>query len=155
MCVLELTPVLESRRLILRSPEAMDREALVQQGVFADPAAAEAFIVSALAADPAEQMTFVILLDSGAPVGWLKLDARKDPRLPQTTLFIAPAFRNRGFGTEALNCALRWVSGRWRKRAVTARHAREDVAMATMLINAGFLYTGSVRAPVRELIWLA
>ncbi len=160
MCVLELTPVLESRRLILRSPEAIDQATLVKQAVFADQAQAKAFVVSALAADPAEQMTFVVLMDSGMksggiPIGWLRLDARTNPKIPRATLLIAPTFRNRGFGTEALTCALNWVRTRWRKRAVTARHAKADAAMATMLINAGFLYTGSVRAPVRELIWLA
>jgi RimJ/RimL family protein N-acetyltransferase len=74
-------------------------------------------------------------------------------------------FWNRGYATEALTAALRWVKFDWRRHVVWAGHFADNRASGQVLVKAGFLYTGDVEwrmsaargepAPTRMMVWLA
>ncbi len=61
---------------------------------------------------------------------------------PNVSVFIAPAYQNRGYGLEAVDGLLRWVKKRKLHRIVHAAHFADNEASARMLVTADFLYTG-------------
>ncbi len=61
---------------------------------------------------------------------------------PNVSVFIAPAYQNRGYGLEAVDGLLRWVKKRKLHRIVHAAHFADNEPSARMLITADFLYTG-------------
>ena len=73
---------------------------------------------------------------------------------------------NRGYATEAVRGALKWVKRDWRKKVVVAGHFADNPASGQVLCKAGFLYTGDVErrcsvargrddVPTRMMVWLA
>ncbi len=73
---------------------------------------------------------------------------------------------NRGYATEAVRGALRWVKRDWRRNVVVAGHFADNPASGQVLCKAGFLYTGDVEfrpsvarggeaVATRLMVWLA
>ena len=177
MCVIEPTPVIETRRLALRSPAAQDVSRLATLANDPDIARmtlrmphpyssedAESFILAVAGQDPSRAATFLIEHEDHGPVGVIGLFEDKDPA-PEVGYWIGRPFWGRGYATEALEAALVWASKRWRRRALVAGHFSDNAASGRVLEKAGFLYTGEVRRPFsdargeradkRMMVWLA
>ncbi|AQR62846.1 GNAT family N-acetyltransferase [Brevundimonas sp. LM2] len=177
MCVIETSPVVETRRLVLRAPapqeapviarladdEAITRMTLRMPHPYA-LADAEAFVVNVAAQDPARAHTFLICHEDLGPVGVIGLFEDAD-LAPEVGYWIGRPFWGRGFATEALEGALVWAARRWKRRVLLSGHFADNPASGRVLEKAGFLYTGEVRnqfslarnAPVRtrRMVWLA
>jgi len=177
MCVIETSPVVETRRLLLRAPTPQDIPAIA--ALANDEAIArmtlrmpypyghedaEDFVVNVAAQDPSRANTFLIEHEDLGPVGVIGLF--EDAGLaPEIGYWIGRPFWGRGFATEALEGALVWTGKRWRKRALLSGHFADNPASGRVLEKAGFLYTGEVRRqfsqsrgePVqtRRMVWLA
>jgi RimJ/RimL family protein N-acetyltransferase len=177
MCVIEPTPVLETRRLVLRAPGARDiprlaafaNDPLISRMTLRMPhrysvADAEAFVLQVAAEDPVRARTFLIEHEDQGPVGVIGLFEDADPA-PEVGYWIARPFWGRGFATEALQGATAWASKAWKRRALMAGHFSDNPASGRVLEKAGFLYTGEVRrgfsrargaqAETRRMVWLA
>ena len=177
MCVIETSPVVETRRLRLRAPGAHDIGRLAQlandPGVAVQTqrmphpfgrAEAEAFVLTVAAQDPRRGSTFLIEHEDHGPVGVIGLFEDADPA-PEVGYWIARPFWGRGFATEALQGATTWASKAWKRRALMAGHFSDNPASGRVLEKAGFLYTGEVRkgfsrargaeAATRRMVWLA
>ncbi len=177
MCVIETTPVLETRRLTLRSPNPQDVGRLA--ALANDPdiarmtlrmphpyssADAEDFILAVAGQDPRRAATFLIEHEDHGPVGVIGLFEDQDPA-PEVGYWIGRPFWGRGYATEALGGALVWASKRWKRRALMAGHFADNPASGRVLEKAGFLYTGEVRkgfslargaeTDTRRMVWLA
>ena len=177
MCVIEPSPVLETRRLVLRSPQAQDVSRLA---ALANDAAiarmtlrmphpfsttdAEAFVINVAGQDPASARTFLIEHEDNGPVGVLGIFQDKD-LAPEVGYWIGRPFWGRGYATEALDGAIAWASRTWKRRALVAGHFADNPASGRVLEKAGFLYTGEVRrgfsrargadTDTRRMVWLA
>ena len=177
MCVIEISPVIETRRLTLRAPEPRDVARIATLGDDYDIARmtlrmphpygrreAEAWLGNAVAQDRAWHNSFVIEHEDDGVVGLMGLFHDEDP-YPELGYWIGKPWWGRGFATEAVEGALRWASKSWRKRAVAAGHFSDNPASGAVLCKAGFLYTGEVQrrhslargeeAPTRMMVWLA
>lgn len=177
MCIIETSPVIETRRLTLRAPGLQDVEPLARLADDADIARmtlrmphpfgvgdAEDFVLQVAAQDPARAATFIIDHEDHGPVGVLGLFEDADPA-PEAGYWIGREFWGRGFATEALEAGMVWASRKWRRRALMAGHFTDNPASGRVLEKAGFLYTGEVRRgfsrargePVqtRRMVWLA
>lgn len=177
MCVIEPSPVVETRRLALRSPAAQDvtrlaalaNDAGIARMTLRMPhpfsvADAEEFVLRVAGQDPARARTFMIDHEDHGPLGVIGLFEDADPA-PEVGYWIARPFWGRGYATEALQGAVAWASRSWRRRALTAGHFADNPASGRVLEKAGFLYTGEVRkdfsrarnAPTetRRMVWLA
>lgn len=177
MCVIEPTPVIETRRLALRSPAAQDVSRLAALANDPDIARmtlrmphpysaedAESFILAVAGQDPSRAATFLIEHEDHGPVGVIGLFEDKDPA-PEVGYWIGRPFWGRGYATEALEAALVWASKRWKRRALVAGHFSDNAASGRVLEKAGFLYTGEVRqgfslarssvTDTRRMVWLA
>lgn len=177
MCIIETSPVVETRRLVLRAPGAQDIPAIARMAN--DEAItrmtlrmphpygqgdAEDFVVAVAAQDPAKANTFLIEHEDLGPVGVIGM-FEDDGLAPEAGYWIGRDFWGRGFATEALEGALVWASKRWKKRALVSGHFSDNPASGRVLEKAGFLYTGEVRRqfskargePVhtRRMVWLA
>ena len=177
MCIIETQPVIETRRLILRSPGAQDIPRIA--ALANDPEVArmtqrmphpfgvgdaEDFVLHVAAQDPARAVGFVIEHEDLGPVGVIGLHESGDPA-PETGYWIGREFWGRGFATEALEGALVWAGRKWKRRALLAGHFADNPASGRVLEKAGFLYTGEVRRPFsdargttadkRMMVWLA
>ncbi|HYE43713.1 MAG TPA: GNAT family N-acetyltransferase [Caulobacteraceae bacterium] len=177
MCVIEISPVIETRRLTLRAPERRDVDRIAELGNDYDIARmtlrmphpyglpqAEAWLWNAASQDRTLHNSFVIEHEDDGVVGVLGLFHDEDP-YPELGYWIGKPWWGRGFATEAVEGVLLWASKTWRKRAVTAGHFTDNPASGAVLSKAGFLYTGEVRknhslsrgeaAEVRRMVWLA
>lgn len=177
MCVIEPSPVVETRRLTLRSPGPQDISRLAALANDADIARmtlrmphpfstddAEDFVAGVAGQDPAKARTFLIEHEDHGPVGVIGLFEDRDPA-PEVGYWIGRPFWGRGFATEALEGAVVWASRQWRRRALVAGHFSDNPASGRVLEKAGFLYTGEVRkgfsrargtnADTRRMVWLA
>lgn len=177
MCVIEPTPVIETRRLTLRAPEPRDLNKLAQ--LADDPGVArmtlrmpspyrlddaEAFMAQVAAQDPRRAATYLIEHEDEGPIGVIGLFEDEDPA-PEVGYWIGRPFWGRGFATEALDGALGWASRAWKRRALVAGHFADNPASGRVLEKAGFLYTGERRtgfsraraemAESRRMVWLA
>lgn len=177
MCVIETSPVVETRRLLLRAPGPQDIPAIAR--LANDPniarmtcrmphpfgqGDAEDFVVQVAAQDPARAATFLIEHEDQGPVGVIGMFEDADVA-PETGYWIGRPFWGRGFATEALEGALVWAGKRWKRRALMAGHFADNPASGRVLEKAGFLYTGETRKrfskargePVdtRMMVWLA
>jgi RimJ/RimL family protein N-acetyltransferase len=177
MCVIEPSPVVETRRLALRAPGAQDISRLA--ALANDPGVArmtlrmphpfglgdaEAFVLQVAAQDPARGCTFLIEHEDHGPIGVLGLFEDRDPA-PEVGYWIARPFWGRGYATEALQGATVWASRAWNRRALMAGHFTDNPASGRVLEKAGFLYTGEVRTDfsraraaevaTRRMVWLA
>ena len=177
MCVIETSPVVETRRLILRAPGAQDVSRIAAMANDRDIARmtkrmphpfqvedAEDFVLHVAAQDPKRANTFVIEHEDHGVVGVLGLFEDED-RVPETGYWIGREFWGRGLATEALEGALVWASKRWKRRALVAGHFADNPASGRVLEKAGFLYTGETRpafskargeiTDTRMMVWLA
>ena len=177
MCVIEPSPVLETRRLVLRSPQAQDVSRLAALANDADIARmtlrmphpfsttdAEDFVINVAGQDPATARTFLIEHEDNGPVGVLGIFQDKD-LAPEVGYWIGRPFWGRGYATEALDGAIAWASRTWKRRALVAGHFADNPASGRVLEKAGFLYTGEVRrgfsrargadTDTRRMVWLA
>ncbi|QQQ18023.1 GNAT family N-acetyltransferase [Brevundimonas vitis] len=177
MCVIETPAVVETRRLMLRSPEPRDAARLADLANDRDVARmtlrmphpyglpdAESFVLQVASQDPRRASTFVIAHEDHGPVGVIGLFEDGDPA-PEVGYWIGRPFWGRGYATEALEGALVWASRRWRRRALVAGHFSDNPASGRVLEKAGFLYTGEVRrgfsrargsdVDTRRMVWLA
>lgn len=177
MCVIETSPVIETRRLLLRNPGPQDIPAIARLANDHDIARmtkrmphpfgqgdAQAFVTAVAGQDPARAATFVIEHEDHGPVGVIGLFEDED-RVPEAGYWIGREFWGRGLATEALEGALVWASRRWRRRALVAGHFADNPASGRVLEKAGFLYTGETRKAfsrarkaeidTRMMVWLA
>jgi RimJ/RimL family protein N-acetyltransferase len=177
MCVIETSPVIETRRLLLRAPAPQDVARIASLGGDRDIARmtlrmphpfalkdAEDFVVNVAGQDPKTANTFLIEHEDAGPVGVLGM-FRGEDRAPEVGYWIGKPFWGRGFATEALEGALVWARKRWAKRALVAGHFADNPASGRVLEKAGFLYTGEVRrqfsrargeiTDTRMMVWLA
>ncbi|CAN5387022.1 GNAT family N-acetyltransferase [soil metagenome] len=182
MCIIETSPVIETRRLSLRAPAPQDAtriatlandEAIARMTCrMPHPFGtgdAEEFVLAVAGQDPARASTFLIEHEDLGPVGVIGLFEDDDSPLgrgaPETGYWIGRDFWGRGFATEALEGALVWASKRWKRRALLAGHFSDNPASGRVLEKAGFLYTGETRsafsraragrADKRMMVWLA
>ncbi len=129
MCVIETSPVIETRRLLLRAPAPQDVPAIARMANDHDIARmtkrmphpfgqgdAEDFVIAVAAQNPARANTFLIEHEDHGPVGVLGMFEDED-RVPETGYWIGREFWGRGLATEALEGALVWASRRWKRRA--------------------------------------
>lgn len=177
MCIIETSPVIETRRLILRAPGAQDIPRIAAMANDEDVARmtcrmphpfgvgdAEDFIVAVAGQDPARASTFLIDHEDLGPVGVIGMFEDGD-LAPETGYWIGRDFWGRGFATEALEGALVWASRKWKRRAMVAGHFADNPASGRVLEKAGFLYTGETRknfslareeaVDTRRMVWLA
>jgi len=177
MCVIDTSPIIETRRITLRAPSPSDAQRLCALGSEREIARmttrmpwpygrhdAEAFISRCQTQDRRRDNTFVIDLENEGVVGVLGLFTPPDEAL-ETGYWIGKPYWGRGLATEALQGALTWVKQGWRRRLVTAGHFADNPASGQVLIKAGFLYTGRVEmkpslsrgqaVATRMMVWLA
>jgi RimJ/RimL family protein N-acetyltransferase len=177
MCIIETSPVIETRRLTLRAPAPQDVTriaALANDEEIARMTCrmphpfgtgdAEDFVLAVAGQDPSRANTFLIEHEDLGPVGVIGLFEDGDVA-PETGYWIGRDYWGRGFATEALEGALVWASRKWRRRALVAGHFADNPASGRVLEKAGFLYTGEVRKPfsrarcapvdTRRMVWLA
>lgn len=177
MCVIETSPVVETRRLLLRAPGPQDIPAIARLANDPDIARmtcrmphpfgqgdAEDFVIAVAAQDPNKAATFLIEHEDQGPVGVIGMFEDADVA-PEAGYWIGRPFWGRGFATEALEGALVWAGKRWKRRALMAGHFADNPASGRVLEKAGFLYTGETRKrfskargePVdtRMMVWLA
>lgn len=177
MCVIETSPVVETRRLRLRAPGAHDISRLAQLaddlGIAAQtqrmphpfgPAEAEDFVLHVAAQDPRTGSTFLIEHEDHGMVGVIGVFQHEDPA-PEVGYWIGRPFWGRGYATEALEGAMVWASRQWKRRALVSGHFADNPASGRVLEKAGFLYTGETRrvfsrarraeVDTRMMVWLA
>ena len=177
MCVIETSPVIETRRLNLRAPRPQDASRIARMANDIDIARmtlrlphpytgahAEDFVLHVASQDPARANTFVIEHEDHGPVGVIGMFEDKDP-VPETGYWIGREYWGRGYATEALEGALVWASRKWKRRAMVAGHFADNPASGRVLEKAGFLYTGETRrdfsqarsalTDTRRMVWLA
>lgn len=157
MCVIDVSPVIETRRLCLRAPEPRDAGRLAAMADDYDVAKmtlrmphpyaradADAFVERCAAQDRRRENTFLIESERDGPVGVVGFFRDREP-YPEVGYWIGRPYWGRGYATEALEAALAWASASWRKRAIAAGHFVDNPASGRVLGKAGFLYTGEVR----------
>ena len=178
MCSIEVTPVVSTERLILRGPVVNDAAPIATYANDLNVAGmttsmphpyaladAEAWISRAMACDWQTEARFVIEHRSFGVVGLLDFDHDPGGRA-EIGYCLGRPFWNRGYATEAVRGALRWVRRDWRKSVVVAGHFADNPASSVVLCKAGFLYTGDVEprrsmargrddVPTRMMVWLA
>lgn len=177
MCVIETSPVVETRRLLLRAPGAQDVTRIAALANDHDIARmtqrmphpfrvddAEDFVLQVASQDPKRANTFLIEHEDHGPVGVIGMFQNTDA-VPEAGYWIGREFWGRGYATEALEGALVWASTRWKRRALMAGHYADNPASGRVLEKAGFLYTGETRpafsrargesADTRMMVWLA
>jgi RimJ/RimL family protein N-acetyltransferase len=177
MCAIEISPVIATERLMLRGPVRSDARAIAalagDPGVAGQTAGvphpfsnddAEAAVERAYRLDWAQEAEFAIEHRNFGVVGMLGFRTRENGR-PELDCWIGRPFWNRGYATEAVRGALKWVKRDWRKRLVVAGHFADVPASGQVLCKAGFLYTGDVElkrsrargreVPTRMMVWLA
>jgi len=177
MCVIEPSPVVETRRLALRAPGVRDIPRLVELANDAGVARmtlrmphpygvgdAEGFIAAVDSQDPRRDKTFVIEHEDHGAVGVIGLFEAGDVA-PEVGYWIGRPYWGRGYATEALEGAMAWAARAWKRRALTSGHFADNPASGRVLEKAGFLYTGEVRrgfsrarnaeTETRRMIWLA
>jgi RimJ/RimL family protein N-acetyltransferase len=177
MCAIEISPVIATERLMLRGPVRNDAKTIaslagdiaVAGGTCALPHPysdrhAEAAVERAYGLDWSSEAQFAIEHRHFGLVGMLGFKTGANAR-PQLSYWIGRPFWNRGYATEAVRGALKWVKRDWRKRLVVAGHFADNPASGQVLCKAGFLYTGDVElkssrargheVPTRMMVWLA
>ena len=178
MCATEVSPVVSTERLVLRGAVHNDVEALAELANDFNVAAratsmpfpfritdAEALVGRAMACDWERQAAFVIEHRNFGVVGLLDFDHDRGTQA-EIGYFLGKPYWNRGYATEAVRGALRWVKRDWRRNVVVAGHFADNTASGQVLCKAGFLYTGDVEqracmarggveVPTRMMVWLA
>ena len=125
---------------------------------------AETFIGRATSCDPTREVHFAVDLVGEGPIGCIGFYPHETPG-PELGYWLGRPFWGRGIATEMLAAVMRWAREEWGRRCVIACHHRDNPASGSVLIRAGFLYTGRVEAlpcrargesvDCRWMIWLA
>jgi len=170
MCLIETSPEIQTRRTVLRAPEAVDAARIA--AVCGDLAVArmtarmphpyaltdaEGWIGRAQGQDPRVERNFVIDHDEEGVVGMISLfpsEQLADEGTPpgrsavRTELgyCIGASWAGRGLATEAVQGLLGWARRDWSRRVVSAGHFADNPASGRVLEKAGFLYTGERRS---------
>jgi RimJ/RimL family protein N-acetyltransferase len=176
MCAVEVTPVVATERLILRGPVASDAPAIAtycadlgvaaMTGEIPHPYAladAEAWIARKQATDWDREAAWAI---EHAVFGVVGVVGLMPGERPEIGYWMGRPFWNRGYATEAVRGALKWVKRDWRRNVVVAGHFADNPASGQVLCKAGFLYTGDIErrpsvargrddVPTRMMVWLA
>jgi len=176
MVAQDVSPIVETGRLRLRTPQPADAPRLAVLANDLEIARMTAsiphpyglddardFLSRVADRDPARHASFAVDHD-GEQIGMLGFHPMEDGRC-ELGYWIGRDYRGRGFATEAVSAALDWAMGAWGRRFVMARHFSDNPASGEVLCKAGFLYTGEVvlggsrarknPAPVRTMVWLA
>ncbi|MDQ0466476.1 RimJ/RimL family protein N-acetyltransferase [Caulobacter ginsengisoli] len=176
MCVIEPSPILETRRLLLRAPDRGDVDRFVELAGDWDvarmlsrmphpylPEHAEEFLGACEAFDPAQDQVFAIELEDEGVIGVIGLN----PHEAGTELgyWIGRPYWGRGLVSEAVDATLAWAKRAWKRRHIVAGHYTDNPASGRVLCKAGFLYTGRLelrdslargeKVPTRMMVWLA
>ena len=178
MCAIEVSPVVSTERLVLRGAVRNDAERLAELANDFNVAArtvsiphpyeladAEAYLSRAMACDWERHAEFVIEHHTFGVVGSIGFTHKRGERA-EIGYFLGRPYWNRGYATEAVRGALRWVKRDWRRNVVVAGHFADNPASGQVLCKAGFLYTGDVElrpcvarggteVPTRLMVWLA
>lgn len=177
MCVIDRSPVIETRRLSLRAPRMEDAPRIAELcNDYAIPSMtsrmpwpyaagdAEDFVRCVQAQDRQVDNTFVLELEDEGVVGAAGLFTPPGERL-ELGYWIGRAFWGRGLATEAAVGLVDWAKYEWRKRVVVAGHFADNPASGQVLCKTGFLYTGEVQmrpskarggdTACRMMVWLA
>jgi RimJ/RimL family protein N-acetyltransferase len=178
MCAIDISPVIATERLTLRGAVRSDAERLCElandltvSGMTTSmphpygPAEAEAWVDKAMRTDWVNEAEFAIEHRHFGLVGSIGFSRRRGPRA-EIGYFLGRSFWNRGYATEAVRGALKWVKRDWRRKIVVAGHFADNHASGAVLCKAGFLYTGDVElrpcvarggepVPTRLMVWLA
>ena len=130
MCVIEASPVIETRRLALRAPGFQDAPRLAALANDPDLArmtasvphpysleAAEAFIAGVAGQDPRRASIFLIEHEDLGPVGVIGLALGDEP-WPGIGGWIGRPYWGRGLATEAADALLAWAARRQGRRGV-------------------------------------
>jgi RimJ/RimL family protein N-acetyltransferase len=178
MCAVEVTPVVSTERLILRGPVITDAPAVAAIAGDLNVAGmttsmphpyalddAEAWVRRAQACDWERDAMFVIEHRNFGIVGMLGFDHKRSARA-EVGYGLGRPYWNRGYATEAVRGALKWVKRDWRRKVVVAGHFADNPASGQVLCKAGFLYTGDIErrtsrarggaaVATRMMVWLA
>ena len=177
MCVIERSPVIETRRLRLRAPERGDVGVMARLANDFDivrmtarmpwpytASDAEDFLARCELRDWNEDATFAIELADEGFAGVIGFFGNAEGET-EVGYWLGRPYWGRGIATEALKGALGWASREWRKRCVVAGHFDDNPASGVVLTKADFLYTGVVRelpsaarggiCRSRMMVWLA
>ena len=154
MCAIETTPLIATGRLVLRRPLKSDAQALVTYandfnvagmlGAMPHPYGpddADAFLSKEI--DWRTGPRFAIEHREFGYIGGLGFD-EKAPGKTEVGYWLGRPFWGRGYATEALKAAVAWARDEWGKGVLYAGHFTDNRASGTVLVNAGFLYTGDV-----------
>lgn len=181
MCIIEPSPILETRRLLLRAPVMEDVEQICAlAGDFEVarmlarmphpylPEHAEEFLGACQAMDPATDRVFAIELEDEGLVGVIGLNPFEEGASERGTelgYWIGRPYWGRGLASEAVDATLAWAKRVWKRRYILATHFTDNPASGRVLCKAGFLYTGQVvlrdclargeKVPARSMVWLA
>ncbi|HEX4181078.1 MAG TPA: GNAT family N-acetyltransferase [Caulobacteraceae bacterium] len=181
--VIEQTPRIETRRLVLRAPEARDAERITvlagDLGVARMTTSmphpfhrhhADAFLSRVQALDPAREAVFAIEFEDEGLIGVIgfhptPIAGGAGRSAPEVGYWLGRLYWGRGLATEAAAGALTWAKTAWRRRMVVSGHFADNPASGRVLEKAGFLYTGEIqprhcqarggRADTRMMVWLA
>ncbi len=177
MCVIDISPQIETRRITLRAPATADAARLTALGGDRDISRmttrmpwpygrsdAEDFVARCQAQDRRRDNTFVIDLEDEGVIGVLGLFTPPEGHL-EIGYWIGKPYWGRGLATEACQGALSWAKQTWRKKLVVAGHFADNAASGQVLIKSGFLYTGVIEmkpsvargesVATRMMVWLA
>lgn len=171
MCLIETSPEIETRRLMLRAPDLMDAPRIADLCADLEVARmtlrmphpyalsdAEAWVGRAQGQDPSKERNFVIDHEDFGVIGMISLfpqpgrplgrGALASPSLGSEIGYcIGQAWKGRGIATEAVQGILSWARRDWRRRVVAGAHFTDNPASGRVLEKAGFLYTGE-RVPM-------
>lgn len=169
MCIIEVSPRIETRRLTLRAPVLEDAARVAH--ICGDLAVArmtarmphpyalsdaDGWIAAAQGQDPRRERNFVIDHEDDGVLGMISLfpspegPAGHGPAMgpsigSELGYCIGRPWSGRGFATEAVQGMLDWARADWKRRAVAAGHFEDNPASGRVLEKAGFLYTGERR----------
>jgi RimJ/RimL family protein N-acetyltransferase len=165
--LIEEAPRLETRRLVLRTPDAGDAERITLLASDFDVARmttsmphpfhrhhAESFLGRVQALDPARERVFAIDLEDEGLIGIVGF--HPTDVLGSTVggsahvgseigYWIGRPYWSRGLATEAAAAALCWARRDWRRRVIVSGHFADNPASGRVLEKAGFLYTGEIQ----------
>jgi RimJ/RimL family protein N-acetyltransferase len=157
MCAYDLSPRIETDRLVLRAPGLQDAVYVADLANDADVARmttgipypyrladAEAFLARMAQADGEQDRPLLIEHRDFGPIGMTGFHRHPASGLMELGYWLGRTFRGRGFATEAVEGALAWAHGPWGRRAVVSSHFADNAASARVLAKCGFLYTGAV-----------
>jgi len=165
--IIEETPRIETRRLVLRAPVAADADRVALLAGDLDVARmttsmphpfhrhhAESFLARVEALDLAREIVFAIELEDQGLVGVAGFHptpllgahvGRSGHIGPEIGYWLGRPYWGRGLATEAVAGALSWARKIWRRRVVVSGHFADNPASGRVLEKAGFLYTGEIQ----------